>query len=165
MADLTPDEGVPFEAACRDAGIALVYLVAPTTPPGRRAAIAARTGGFLYTVSLVGVTGARANLPPEVGRYVRAVKAACPVPVAVGFGVSRPAHVRAIVRAGADGVIVASALIDALGPDGRDAPGLGRLVERLRAAAALSIRGASDEAPPSDRQPVDELPVPSRTRT
>jgi tryptophan synthase alpha chain len=165
VADLTPDEGAPFEAACRDAGIALVYLVAPTTPPGRRAAIAARTGGFLYTVSLVGVTGARANLPPEVGRYVRAVKAACPVPVAVGFGVSRPAHVRALVRAGADGVIVASALIDALGPDGRDTPGLGRLVERLRAAAALSIRGASDEAPPSDRQPVDELPVPSRTRT
>ena len=136
VADLTPDEGAPFEAACRDAGLALVYLVAPTTPADRRAAIAARTGGFLYTVSLVGVTGARTSLPPEVGRYVRAVKAASPVPVAVGFGVSRPAHVRALVRAGADGVIVASALIDALGPDGRDTAGLGRLVARLRAAAA-----------------------------
>ncbi len=135
VADLTPDEGAPFEAACRDAGIALVYLVAPTTPPDRRVAIAGRTGGFLYTVSLVGVTGARASLPPEVGRYVRAVKAASPVPVAVGFGVSRPAHVRALIRAGADGVIVASALIEALGPDGRDTQGLGRLVERLRAAA------------------------------
>jgi tryptophan synthase alpha chain len=136
VADLTPDEGAPFEAACRDAGLALVYLVAPTTPPGRRGAIASRTGGFLYTVSLVGVTGARASLPPEVGRYVRAVKAASPVPVAVGFGVSRPAHVRALVRAGADGIIVASALIDALGPDGRDTVSLGRLVARLRAAAA-----------------------------
>jgi tryptophan synthase alpha chain len=136
VADLTPDEGAPFEAACRDAGLALVYLVAPTTPPDRRAMIAARTGGFLYTVSLVGVTGARTSLPPEVGRYVRAVKAASPVPVAVGFGVSRPAHVRALVRAGADGVIVASALIDALGPDGRDTASLGRLVTRLRAAAA-----------------------------
>ena len=136
VADLTPDEGAPFEAACRDAGLALVYLVAPTTPADRRAAIAARSGGFLYTVSLVGVTGARTSLPPEVGRYVRAVKAASPVPVAVGFGVSRPAHVRALVRAGADGVIVASVLIDALGPDGRDTAGLGRLVARLRAAAA-----------------------------
>src|SRR5665811_1807209 len=136
VADLTPDEGAPFEVACRDAGIALVYLVAPTTPADRRAAIAARTGGFLYTVSLVGVTGAQTSLPPEVGRYVRAVKASSPVPVTVGFGVSRPAHVRALVRAGADGVIVASALIDALGEDGRDTAGLGRLVQRLRAAAA-----------------------------
>jgi tryptophan synthase alpha chain len=64
------------------------------------------------------------------------VKACSPVPVGVGFGVSRPAHVRALVRAGADGVIVASALVDALGPDGRDAAGLGRLVALLRAAAA-----------------------------
>ena len=59
-----------------------------------------------------------------------------PVPVAVGFGVSRPAHVRAMVRAGADGVIVASALVDALGPEGRDVAALARLVARLRAAAA-----------------------------
>jgi tryptophan synthase alpha chain len=136
VADLTPDEGAPFEEACRAADLALVYLVAPTTPADRRVEIAARTGGFLYTVSLVGVTGARASLPPEVGRYVRAVKASSPVPVAVGFGVSRPAHVRALVRAGADGVIVASALIDALGADGRDTLALGRLVGRLRAAAA-----------------------------
>ena len=54
--------------------------------------------------------------------------------VAVGFGVSRPAHVQALVSAGADGVIVASALVDALGPDGRDVPALGRLVSELRAA-------------------------------
>ena len=135
VADLTPDEGSPFEAACRSAGLALIYLVAPTTPPARRAMIAGRTGGFMYTVSLVGVTGARSSLPPEVGRYVRSVKAESPVPVAVGFGVSRPAHVRALVRAGADGVIVASALIDALGSDGRDTGRLGRLVADLRSAA------------------------------
>jgi tryptophan synthase alpha chain len=56
------------------------------------------------------------------------------VPVAVGFGVSRPAHVRAIARAGADGVIVASALVDALGREGHDVPALARLVGSLRAA-------------------------------
>ena len=134
VADLTPDEGAPFETAAAEAGIAVVYLVAPTTSPARRALVAARTGGFLYCVSLVGITGARTSLPPEVGRYVREVKAVSPVPVAVGFGVSRPAHVRALVRAGADGVIVASALVDALGPDGRDVAALGRLVGVLRGA-------------------------------
>lgn len=134
VADLTPDEGGPFEAVAADAGLAVVYLVAPTSSPDRRAAVAARSGGFLYCVSLVGVTGARAALPPTVARLVRDVRAVSPVPVAVGFGVSRPPHVRAIARAGADGVIVASALVDALGPDGRDLAALGVLVRRLRAA-------------------------------
>jgi tryptophan synthase alpha chain len=142
VADLTPDEGAPFEAAAAEEGIAVVYLVAPTTSPARRALVAARTGGFLYCVSLVGITGARTSLPPEVGRYVREVTAVSPVPVAVGFGVSRPAHVRALARAGADGVIVASALVDALGPGGRDVAGLGRLVASLRAAAVRREEGA-----------------------
>jgi tryptophan synthase alpha chain len=136
VADLTPDEGVPFEAVARAAGLAVIYLVAPTTPPPRRAAIAARSGGFLYCVSLVGVTGARTSLPATVGALVRDVKAVSPVPVAVGFGVSRPAHVRAIAKAGADGVIVASALVDALGPEGRDVAAVTHLVGDLRRATA-----------------------------
>ncbi len=134
VADLTPDEGAPFEAVARAAGLAVVYLVAPTTPPARRDVVAARSGGFLYCVSLVGVTGARTSLPASVGKLVTEVKAASPVPVAVGFGVSKPAHVRAIATAGADGVIVASALVDALGPDGRDLAGLSTLVAALRDA-------------------------------
>jgi tryptophan synthase alpha chain len=136
VADLTPDEGAPFERVAAEAGIAVVYLVAPTSGAARRAAVASRTGGFLYCVSLVGVTGARASLPPTVAKLVREVRAASPVPVAVGFGVSRPAHVRAIARAGADGVITASALVDALGPDGTDVAALGALVAKLRAAAS-----------------------------
>ncbi|HET7828332.1 MAG TPA: tryptophan synthase subunit alpha [Candidatus Limnocylindrales bacterium] len=136
VADLTPDEGGPFEAVAAEAGIAVVYLVAPTTSPARRAAVAARSGGFLYCVSLVGVTGARTSLPSTVTRLVREVTAVSPVPVAVGFGVSKPAHARAIARAGADGVIVASALVDALGEDGRDVQALSRLVRSLRAATA-----------------------------
>ena len=136
VADLTPDEGGPFEAVAVEAGIAVVYLVAPTTRPDRRAAVAARSGGFLYCVSLVGVTGARTSLPTTVAKLVREVTAASPVPVAVGFGVSKPAHVRAIARAGADGVIVASALVDALGDDGTDVAALATLVGTLRAATA-----------------------------
>jgi tryptophan synthase alpha chain len=135
VADLTPDEGAPFEAVARGLGLAVIYLVAPTTPRARTARIAARSGGFLYCVSLVGVTGARTSLPSTVGRLVRDVRAVSPVPVAVGFGVSRPAHVRAIAKAGADGVIVASALVDALGPDGRDVAGMAKLLGRLVAAA------------------------------
>ena len=134
VADLTPDEGEPFEAVAGAAGLAVVYLVAPTSEPDRRARVAARSGGFLYCVSLVGVTGARTSLPASVGTLIRKVKAVSPVPVAVGFGVSRPAHVRAIARAGADGVIVASALVDALGRQGRDVEALAHLVGELRAA-------------------------------
>ncbi|HUG30578.1 MAG TPA: tryptophan synthase subunit alpha [Candidatus Limnocylindria bacterium] len=134
VADLTPDEGGPFEAVARDAGLAVVYLVAPTTPRDRRRGIAERSGGFLYCVSLTGVTGARRSLPPSVAKLVRDVKAQSPVPVGVGFGVSRPAHVRALAKAGADGVVVASALVDALGPDGRDIAALTRLVRSLREA-------------------------------
>jgi tryptophan synthase alpha chain len=134
VADLTPDEGTPFESVAREHDVAVVYLVAPTTPPERRAEIAHRSGGFLYCVSLVGVTGARSSLPASVGRLVRDVTAVSPVPVGVGFGVSRPTHVRALVRAGAGGVIVASALVDALGPAGRDIERMARLVRDLAAA-------------------------------
>ena len=136
VADLTPDEGAGFERVARDAGLAVVYLVAPTTPPDRRRMIAERSGGFLYCVSLVGVTGARTSLPKDVARLVKEVRAASPVPVGVGFGVSKPAHVRALAKAGADGVIVASALVDALGPDGRNVRAVGGLVATLRAAGA-----------------------------
>jgi len=134
VADLTPDEGAPFEAVAEKAGLAVVYLVAPTTPPERRAMIARRSRGFLYCVSLVGVTGARTSLPASVEQLVRDVIADAPLPVAVGFGVSKPAHVRGLAKAGADGVIVASALVDALGNDGRDVTRMRRLVSSLRDA-------------------------------
>jgi len=144
VADLTPDEGAGFESVARAVGLAVVYLIAPTTAPLRRAEIARRSGGFLYCVSLVGVTGARRSLPPSVGRLVAAASADSPVPVAVGFGVSRPAHVQVLVHAGADGVIVASALVDALGPDGRDVAALAALVGELHGATG---RGSGQSAP------------------
>lgn len=138
VADLTPDEGGPFEAVAAQAGLAVVYLIAPTTTPERRREVARRASGFLYCVSLVGTTGARASLPSTVAALVAAAKADSPVPVAVGFGVSRPEHVRLLVSAGADGVIVASALVDALGPDGKDVAALSVLVSELMAAAAAN---------------------------
>jgi tryptophan synthase alpha chain len=144
VADLTPDEGGPFEAVARAHDLAVVYLVAPTTPAARRATVAARSGGFLYCVSLVGVTGARDTLAPSVSRLIREVTAVSPVPVGVGFGVSKPRHVRAIATAGAAGVIVASALVDALGPEGRDTAAMAALVGQLRAATRR--RGAGERS-------------------
>ena len=136
LPDLTPDEGAPVELVARAAGLALIYLVTPTTPAGRRAWLARRTGGFLYAVSLVGVTGARKALPRDVERFVREVRLESPTPVAVGFGVSRPEHVRRLAGV-ADRVVVASALVDALGPDGRDVAAMSKLVGQLAAATAL----------------------------
>jgi tryptophan synthase alpha chain len=133
LADLTPDEGAELEVDAARHGLAIVYLVAPTTPPERRAFVAARSGGFLYAVSLAGVTGARRRLAAGVGRFLSDVRQVSPVPVAVGFGVSRPAHARTLARV-ADGVIVASALVDALGPDGRDVPQMAALVADLAEA-------------------------------
>ena len=136
VADLTPDEGGAFEAVARDVGMAVVYLVAPTTPPERRAQVAARSGGFLYCVSLIGLTGARSALAPEVRDLVADVRSVSPVPVAVGFGISSPEHVAAITKADADGVVVASALVDALGDDGRDVEAARTLAVALREATA-----------------------------
>jgi tryptophan synthase alpha chain len=120
VADLTPDEGEPLEHELRERGLALVYLVAPTTPRERVRMIARRAAGFVYCVSITGVTGARRRGPRDSGALVRRIKAETALPVAIGFGVSRPDHVRAVARTGADGVVVGSALVDALGDDGRD---------------------------------------------
>jgi tryptophan synthase alpha chain len=136
VADLTPDEGGTFETVARDSGMAVIYLVAPTTPSERRSRVAARSGGFLYCVSLIGLTGARSALAPEVRDLVADVRSRSPVPVAVGFGISTPEHVSAIARTGADGVVVASALVDALGHDGRDIERARDLAGALREATA-----------------------------
>ncbi len=133
IADLTPDDGPEVEEVALAAGLDLVYLVAPTTAPERIGRIAARSRGFLYAVSLVGVTGARRSLPSGVTAFLHRVRAVSRVPVAVGFGVSRPAHVRRLAPL-ADGIVVASALIDALGPDGRDTDRMRTLVAQLAAA-------------------------------
>lgn len=133
LADLTPDEGADLEAHAAAQGMAIVYLVTPTTTPDRLRMIASRSGGFLYAVSLAGVTGARRSLPPGIGRFLTTVRAVSPVPVAVGFGVSRAAHARTLAPL-ADGVIVASALVDSLGPDGAELGRMTALAAELRAA-------------------------------
>jgi tryptophan synthase alpha chain len=108
--DLPLEESDDLDAACRKAGLALVRLVTPTTPPDRAEAIAKKSTGFLYCVSVAGVTGARTELPPGLVDRVKWLKTKTDVPILVGFGISSPEQVRA-VAAVADGVIVGSALV------------------------------------------------------
>jgi tryptophan synthase alpha chain len=120
--DLPHDEAGEVRAACDAEGLALVPLVAPTTPAERVAAIGADARGFVYAVSLTGTTGERGELPPGLEETVNRVRGAAHVPVAVGFGISTPAQAGA-VAAIADGVIVGSRLVRAAKEGGAQAVG------------------------------------------
>ncbi len=111
--DLPLEEGGAVREACDAAGLALVPLVAPTTPDDRMAEIAAGARGFLYTVSVTGTTGERAAVDGSLASLLARAKAHCPVPVAVGFGISTAEHAAQAADAGADGVIVGSSLVRA----------------------------------------------------
>jgi tryptophan synthase alpha chain len=111
--DLPVEEAGEMEAACQKFGRALVFLVAPTSTPERIAANAAHTTGFLYLVSLTGVTGARSALPEDLAGFAQRARSLAAVPIAVGFGISTPAQVASVGQF-ADGVIVGSALINAV---------------------------------------------------
>ena len=119
--DLPPEEAGEWVAAARPLGLNTIFLAAPTSPRARLARLVRVSTGFLYYVSLTGVTGARKSLPAEVSTHVRVIKGMTDLPVCVGFGISRPAQVREVVRV-ADGVIVGSALLDLIGRSGRGAP-------------------------------------------
>ncbi len=111
--DLPPEEAGACHAACRTHGIDLIFFVAPTTPDDRIAHIATIGSGFIYCVSLTGVTGARRELWSGLPAFLKRVRHHTDLPLVVGFGISSAAHVRD-VGAHADGVIVASALINAI---------------------------------------------------
>jgi tryptophan synthase alpha chain len=113
--DLPLEEAGDVRAACEAAGIALVPLVAPTTPDDRLTAIGAQARGFIYAVSVTGTTGERAALSDTFAAVVERAKAHTEVPVALGFGIATPEHAAQAATAGADGVIVGSRLVRAAG--------------------------------------------------
>ena len=136
--DLPLEESDELDAACRSAGLALVRLVTPTTPPERAAALARKSTGFLYCVSVAGVTGARTELPPGLLDRIAWLRTQTAVPILVGFGISSPEQARA-VAAVADGVIVGSALVrlvaeSAARPRTEMLAGVGRFVAELTRA-------------------------------
>jgi len=111
VVDLPPEEGATLFAETGRHGIDAVLLAAPTTTAARREMLVRRTRGFLYYVSLTGVTGARATLARGIREGVNAVRSVSTIPVCVGFGVSTPEQAREIAGC-ADGVVVGSALVD-----------------------------------------------------
>ena len=121
--DVPVEESAPIAAAARSASLCHIGLVAPTTTPARRSAIAQASTGFVYQIAVAGTTGERDQLPAELPEQVAALRAAAGLPVCVGFGVSRAEHVRAVCAV-ADGAIVGSAL-----------------VRRVQAAAEQGLRG------------------------
>jgi tryptophan synthase alpha chain len=116
--DLPLEEASATLSACDERGLALVPLVAPTTPAERLARIGAQARGFLYTVSVTGTTGERAAVQDGLADVVARAAACTSVPVAVGFGISTAEQASAAADAGADGVIVGSRLVRAAGEPG-----------------------------------------------
>jgi tryptophan synthase alpha chain len=132
--DLPLEEAPEVLAACEARGLALVPLVAPTTPEERLKRIGARARGFLYTVSLTGTTGERASLDGGLESVIARAAEHTEVPVAVGFGIATPEQAAAAAAAGADGVIVGSRLVRAAGEAQDPAQAVGELVRELSAA-------------------------------
>lgn len=141
LPDLPPDEGGDLIAAARASDLDTVFLVAPTSTEGRLARVTRDCRGFVYAVSVTGVTGARQSVPEEVGALVARTRAAGGLPVAVGFGVG-DAESAARIAAVADGVVVGSALVERVAQLGsaEDAEGLARLDAFAGGLAAATVR-------------------------
>jgi tryptophan synthase alpha chain len=150
IVDLPAEEADPLRDACDEFGLDLVFIVAPTTTDERLADMRQRVSGYVYVQARTGVTGARDDVSDQTAQTLERI-GDWDVPKAVGFGIKTGDHAERIVGAGADGVIVGSALVDIIaeGTDNDDA--VSETAERLAAKArelkAGAVRGA--EIPPS----------------
>ena len=114
--DLLPEEGDELGNLAGKSGVDLIYLLAPTSVEERIKLVAAKSRGFIYLVSIAGVTGARNELPPDLGKFILKVKLFAKQPVCVGFGISTPGQAAQVAKT-ADGVIIGSKLIQLLETD------------------------------------------------
>lgn len=111
--DLPVEESGDLHAACRAHGRDLVFMIAPTSTDDRIALVGERGSGFVYCVSVTGVTGARENMSATLAAYIARIRSHTDLPLAIGFGISKPEHVRQVGKI-SDGAIVGAALIDAI---------------------------------------------------
>ena len=111
IADLSIDDADEVIGPAAATGLDTVFIITPNTDPERMKVIASKTTGFIYTVSVLGVTGSRDELSDTVEELVGKLKKLTSVPICVGFGISKPQHAAAIARAGADGVIIGSKIV------------------------------------------------------
>ncbi|HEY3085627.1 MAG TPA: tryptophan synthase subunit alpha [Candidatus Dormibacteraeota bacterium] len=115
--DLPIEEAEPVASWLRSASLDTVFMVAPTTPPERIASIAAHSSGFVYCVTVTGITGARKDLPAGLPEVLAQVKKHTSLPVAAGFGISRQEHMKAL-KGHADAAVVGSAIVEEIGRGG-----------------------------------------------
>ena len=135
--DLPPDEDAQNAELSESTGLKRIRLIAPTTPPERIAQLTAGASGFIYYVSREGVTGARTEVAASMPERVAQIRATTSLPIAVGFGISTPEHVREVARV-ADGVVVGSAIVKQIAERGGDADLAERLADFVRPLAAAS---------------------------
>jgi tryptophan synthase alpha chain len=141
--DLPPEESGDLRAAAAATGLDVIALLAPTTPTGRIRKIARAASGFLYFVSVLGTTGARAALPAELPTWVRRVRSVTDLPTGVGFGVSQPEQA-AWLAGFADAVIIGSALARVVEEHGASAPTeIGEFLGRMRLAMRAAARAGA----------------------
>jgi tryptophan synthase alpha chain len=129
--DLSPDEGSELETITQRHSLDLIYLLAPTSAEERIRLVAEKARGFIYLVSVTGVTGTRGNLPSELGTFVARVRKVAKQPLCVGFGISTPEQARQVAQI-ADGVIVGSRIIQLMETDGLVS--VGNFIRELRRA-------------------------------
>jgi len=131
--DLPPEEAGAFDAMCRAHDLDLIFLVAPTSTEERLRRAAEATRGFLYLVSVTGVTGARRQVAADLDEFVSRVRAVTARPVCVGFGIANPESARTVASL-ADGVIVGSALVTRIGENGNAVEAARTFLSELREA-------------------------------
>lgn len=144
--DMPPEEADDLQPALDAAGIAMVFLLAPTSDASRRAKVLARARGFVYYVSITGVTGAAAPDLDEVGEMVRTVQRETTLPVGVGFGIRTPEHAAATARTG-DAVVVGSAVMQIV--EEHRGPDLIATVADFFTRMAAAVHGARDAHGPT----------------
>ncbi|HEY2341711.1 MAG TPA: tryptophan synthase subunit alpha [Chthoniobacteraceae bacterium] len=138
--DLPPDEDAENPELIEHSTLKRIRLIAPTTPPERIAKLTADASGFVYYVSREGVTGARSDVPVALADQVAAIRATTKLPIAVGFGISNPAHVAEVARV-ADAVVVGSAIVTRIQEWGQEAD-LAERIEKFVAPLAAAKKGA-----------------------
>jgi tryptophan synthase alpha chain len=137
--DLPVEESADYEKQCLSEGVDTIYLASPSTTPDRMKKIAAKTKGYLYLISLYGVTGERPTVPQSALALIRESKRITgPVPLAVGFGISKPEHVKQVIHAGADGAIVGSAFIKTMEKNSQN---ISRAASKLNKFARIMKKG------------------------
>ncbi|WP_254763071.1 tryptophan synthase subunit alpha [Natrinema marinum] len=150
--DLPAEEADPLRRACDDHGLDLVFIIAPTTEGERLEAIMSQVSGFAYVQARLGTTGARANVSTATHDSLARLSE-YDVPKAVGFGVSEGDHAAEIVEAGADGVIVGSALVDIIASSETPDAAVDELEATARELKRGARRGAGEEDAPEPEQP------------